>query len=79
MAVGDVKIKWFKDKNGLCGTVLPLFLIYESGRQMYLDVIEPDRKPGCENRHLEISSIHQGKCIATGILKTAIEQTAKRK
>ena len=73
MAVGDIKIRWTKDKDGLWGTLLPMFLIYKSGRQMYLNVMEPDRKPGCENRHLKIDSIHQGKCIAAGILKLALK------
>ena len=73
MAVGDIKIKWFKEKNGWCGMLLPMFSIYKSRRQMYLDVMEPDRAPGHENRHLQIDSVHQGKCIAAGILKIALE------
>lgn len=75
MAVGEVKIKWSKDKNGWYGMLLPIFSIYKSGKQMYLDIMEPDRKPDCENRHLEIKTVHQGKCIAAGILKMAIEQS----
>jgi len=73
MAVGDIKLRWNKDKDGWWGIILPMFLIYKSGRQMYLDVMEPDRKPGCENRHLKIDSIHQGKCIAALIFKQSLK------
>ncbi len=71
MAVGDIKLRWSKDKDGWWGTILPMFFIYKSGRQIYLDVMEPDRAPGHKNRHVEIDSVHQGKCIAAGILKIA--------
>ncbi len=73
MAVGDVKLKWTKDKDGWWGTILPMFLIYKSGKQMYLDVMEPGRTQGHENRHLKIDSVHQGKVIAAGILKIALK------
>ena len=69
MAVGDIKLKWSKDKDGWWGTLLPMFLIYKSGRQLYLDIMEPDRKPGCENRRIEIKSVHQGKYIAGQLVK----------
>lgn len=73
MSAGDIKIMWSKEKDGWWGTLLPMFLIYKLEKQMYLDIMEPDRKPGCENRHLEIDSVHQGKCIAKGILKIALK------
>ena len=73
MAVGDIKLKWSKDKEGWWGIILPMFLIYKSKRQIYLDVMEPDRATGHENRHIKIDSIHQGKCIAAGILKIALK------
>lgn len=72
MAVGDIKIKWSKDKDGWWGTILPMFLIYKTGRQLYLDIMEPDRARGQENRHIKITSIHQGKCIASGIFKQGL-------
>jgi len=73
MSVGDIKIKWTKDKVGWWGTILPMFLIYKSGKQLYLDIMEPDRKEGQANRHIEISSVHQGKCIASHIFKQCME------
>lgn len=73
MAVGDIKLRWSKDENDWWGTILPMFLIYKSGRQMYLDVMEPDRATGHENRHIKIDSVHQGKCRAAGILKIVLK------
>lgn len=73
MAVGDIKIRWTKEKDGCWGTLLPMFLIYKSGRQLYLDIMEPDRKPSCENRHIEINSVHQGKCIAGHLIKQILK------
>lgn len=76
MSVGGIKLRWSKDKDGWWGIFLPMFLIYKSGRQLYLDIMEPDRAPGHENRHIKIDSVHQGKCIAAGITK---QRLAKRK
>lgn len=77
MAASDIKLRWTKEKDGWYGWLLPMFLIYKSGRQIYLDVLEPDRKPGNENRHIKIDSVHQGKCIAAGILKIALKGQLK--
>lgn len=74
MAVGDIKIRWTKeDKNEWWGMLLPMFLIYKSRKQMYLDIMEPDRKSGCQNRHVKIDSVRQGKYIAAKILKQALK------
>lgn len=73
MAAGDIKIRWTNEKDGWWGTILPMFLIYKSGKQLYLDIMEPDRKPGHQNRHIKIDSIHQGKCIASHIFKQALK------
>lgn len=77
MAVGDIKIRWSKDNNGHWGTILPMFCIYRSGRQLYLDIMEPDRSQGNENRHMQIKSVHQGKCIASGIFKVLLKEGKK--
>lgn len=73
MAVGDIKLKWSKDKNGWWGIIHPMFLIYKSGEQLYLDIMEADRKPGHQHRHVKISSVRQGKYIASQLFKQALK------
>lgn len=73
MAVGDIMLKWSKDKDGWWGIVYPMFLIYKEDKQLYLDIQEPARKRGHQNRHIKIDSVHQGKCIASQLFKQALK------
>jgi len=63
---------WSKDQNGWTGLILPVFSIYRSKKKLYLDIMEPDCKPECAHRNVEIKSVHQGKCIAKAILKARL-------
>ena len=72
MSKSDIKIKWLKDQNGWTGMLLPYFAIFKEKKKLYLQIVEPDAKPECAHRFILIDSVHQGKMMATKIIKERI-------